>query len=314
MSAINNPHDKLFRASLQNKDVAKAFFERYLPKPIYSTLDTSTLTLNSNSYIDEQLKETLSDLVFNCRYRNKKGDANIILLVEHQSTPQRLMPFRVYHYMFNMLHRQLLEHLNSKQSVTKLPAVYALVFYHGEQTPYPFSMHLSDCFDDPYNIMNNLFLGEVPLVDVNEESDEELKSMKLLGIMALLLKYCRSKDCSQYLPILIEQLNSLDFIGPATLNSLDRFIHYLLTVGSVEDVAYLIEQSHQLVEPVRGEIMTIAEQLEARGAEKAEKQTREEVAIASLKEGIAPQTVAKISQLDLAFILKLKTRIDKDSQ
>ena len=65
---------------MQNKVVAKAFVERYLPTPILNVINTDSVKLENNSYIDEKLQETLSDLVFTCNYAEggSKTKANII--------------------------------------------------------------------------------------------------------------------------------------------------------------------------------------------------------------------------------------------
>ena len=105
----NKLHDKYLRASMQNMPVARAFFQHHLPDKVLKGLDLDTLKLKDGCYIDKDLQETLSDIVYDCRYKeNKDSDSNggeeakIVLLVEHQSTADPLMAFRVYHYMLNL--------------------------------------------------------------------------------------------------------------------------------------------------------------------------------------------------------------------
>lgn len=181
MVNITNPHDKYFRASMQEAAVYQPFFQQYLPKSLLSVMDVTQFKLGDSSYIDEDLQATFSDLVYSCRYGEQaSSQAKMILLVEHQSTPDKLMPFRVYHYLFNMLYKDLKGRPTSKAK-DKLPVVYALVFYHGKQTPYPYSLKLADCFDDPLNMMRKFFEEPVPLIDINQIGDDELKQQQLLG-------------------------------------------------------------------------------------------------------------------------------------
>jgi predicted transposase/invertase (TIGR01784 family) len=198
-----------------------------------------------------------------------------------------------------------------------LPVVYALVFYHGKQTPFPYSMSLADCFDDPLGIMSNMFNTPVPLIDVNQVSDEQLKQQKLLGIMTGALKYSRDKDIRPYLEWLMDSLNSMDLSKDLELKFIRTVLNYILNVGNTAEVEKFIKNGSQLPEPVRGEFMTIAEQLRAMGAEEGRVQGREEgkeegkeeVAINLLKDGADPHFVARISGLDLAVIIKLKAQI-----
>ena len=45
MADLANPHDKFFRATMQNTLVAQEFFERYLPTPVRKGLNFDTLKL-----------------------------------------------------------------------------------------------------------------------------------------------------------------------------------------------------------------------------------------------------------------------------
>ena len=311
-------HDSFFRAAMQNTVVAQEFFQYNLPPPVRDALDLSTARLKSSSYITDDLKETFSDLVYTCDYKKEvsDGEVRISLLVEHQSTAERLMPFRVFHYLFNLLYLLLKEDSDDKAK-EKLPAVYALVFYHGEQTPYPFSMNLADCFDDPLGIMNKMFENDVKLIDVNQITDDELAQQRLIGIVTSALKYIRVKDIAPHLLRLMEKLNSIDLSHPLAVNSIKALLaNYMLSVGKLADVEQFIKDARQLPEPTRGEIMTAAEQLQAmgeeRGMEKGLEKGREEVAMNLLKEGLDPRFVARNAKLELAVIVKLKAQLEKE--
>lgn len=316
MADLTNPHDKFFRVSMQNRVIAKAFFERYLPAPVQAAINLESLKLQSSSYLDDSLLETFSDLVFDCAYIDSEEvrDAKVVLLVEHQSTPQRLLPFRVYHYMFNLLYRELKERDSSKID-KKLPVVHTLVFYHGKQTPYPYSLRLADCFNDPHQLMGDWLTGIVPLVDLNQEEDEDLKQKQLFGIMALSLKHSRDKDIRRYFSQLAEILNRLDLSDYLALNFTKSVLNYLLGVGNAEDIEQFIDESWRLPEPVRGEFMTIAEQLKDIGREEGREEgrieTQEQVAIRLLKEGCETKFAAKIAGLELAVVLKLKAQLEQ---
>lgn len=314
-------HDAFFRASMQNDIVAQEFFQYHLPASIRNALDLKFSRLESSSYITDALKETFSDLVFTCRYKNDvtKTKARIALLVEHQSTADRLMPFRVFHYLFNLLYR-LSKEDSDDQPKDKLPAVYALVFYHGKQTPYPYSMNLLSCFDDPLGIMNKMFENDVALIDVNQVTDDELERQQLIGTVTSALKYSRVKDIAPHLLRLMKKINSMDLNHPLAVNSIKTLLaNYMLGVGKIANVEQFVKDVWQLPEPIRGELMTAAEQLEAigekkglkKGLEKGREEGREEVAINLLKEGTEPQFVARISGLELDVVLKLQAPLAK---
>ncbi|MFT4928950.1 MAG: putative transposase/invertase (TIGR01784 family) [Phenylobacterium sp.] len=314
-----SPHDKYFRSSMQNSAIARQFFHCHLPQQLRVGFNFNAMTQLNSTYIDDSLQETISDLVFSCPYDSEvneaedgESDVKLVLLVEHQSTPDRLMAFRVFHYLFNLLH-SLLKQQPESQSQHKLPAVYAMIFYHGKQTPYPYSMNLMDSFDDPLNIMQGMFSKPVHLVDINQVQDSELKKQQLLGIMSGALKHSRDRDISRYLLQLTDRLNSVDLSDDLALKFLRTTLNYLLGVGNTADVEQFIKGGLQLAEPVRGEFMTIAEQLRAMGAEegleKGLKKGRKEIAINLLEEGLDPHFVARNTGLELDVILKLKAKL-----
>ena len=309
-----NPHDKFFRSSMQNAPIAQAFFQHHLPEQIRNGLNFNAIKLENSTYIDDDLQETISDLVFSCDYieanesNNGSGAAKVVLLVEHQSTPERFMAFRVYHYLFNMLY-SLLKQRPKEQAKDPFPAVYALVFYHGKQTPYPYSMKLSDCFDDPLDIMQNMFENPVHLIDVNQLQDDKLKQQQLLGIMTSALKHSRDRNIGRYLLQLMQDLNSMDLEDHLALKFIRTVLNYLLGVGNATNVEHFMKESWRLPEPIRGEFMTIAEKLRAMGAEEGLEKGKEEVAINLLKDGSTPEFIARITGLELTLIVKLQAQL-----
>jgi predicted transposase YdaD len=89
---INNKprHDKLFRKALENPIVAHEFIEAHLPKEILQRLDTKTLTLEKESFVEPDLTNSISDVLFSCKMEAKANNGNnyykdsyIYLLLEH---------------------------------------------------------------------------------------------------------------------------------------------------------------------------------------------------------------------------------------
>ena len=111
MVDLIKPHDKYFRAAMQHELVSRAFFQHHLPDILRNGLDLDTLEQLDSCYVHKDLQETQSDIVYDCCYKEayespdgSHKKAKVILLVEHQSSPDLLMPFRwsdisVYHYI-----------------------------------------------------------------------------------------------------------------------------------------------------------------------------------------------------------------------
>lgn len=67
----NNPHDNFFKEIFTVLENAIDFLMGILPEDILHELDISSLRLDNNSYVDEELDEFYSDLVYDC-YTNEK--------------------------------------------------------------------------------------------------------------------------------------------------------------------------------------------------------------------------------------------------
>lgn len=71
------------------------------------------------------------------------GDGYIHVLIEHQSTPDRHVAFRLMRYAVAAMQR----HLDAGHK--KLPLVIPVLFYTGRRSPYPYSTDWRQEFDDP---------------------------------------------------------------------------------------------------------------------------------------------------------------------
>ena len=58
----NTPHDKNFKVSLSNIEVAKEFLKIHLPRQVFKTIKLNTLSTCPNSYITPDLQQCLSDV------------------------------------------------------------------------------------------------------------------------------------------------------------------------------------------------------------------------------------------------------------
>lgn len=91
------PHDAIFRQMVTQKEVARDFLQLYLPAPFLSICDLNTLQLASGSFIEEDLRSSDSDILYSLQTRH--GAGYIYALIEHQSSPDKLMAFRLMRYM-----------------------------------------------------------------------------------------------------------------------------------------------------------------------------------------------------------------------
>ena len=77
--------------------------------------------------------EMESDLLFRAAVHGSPGEeAFVYVLWEHQRHPDSWMPFRVWRYVA-AVYRELIREKKDLQSGNKLPFVYPVVLYQGEE-------------------------------------------------------------------------------------------------------------------------------------------------------------------------------------
>ena len=212
------------------------------------------------------------------------------------------------------MHHYLLNFLNSfrKQNPDKaLPAVYAVVFYNGERSPYPYSFALQNCFDDPLGIMEEVLYYDLHLIDVNQLTDKELKQQEWAGPLALAMKHIRKKDLTD---TALEILAAI----PWPMNRceeqelLKSLLDYLFSTGNIDDTKNFFFAINQAQIPTRlmSELMNFEEAVKAMVVEecmeKGMQRAKRETALKLLAEGSEIAFVHKITALPINEIEELK--------
>lgn len=182
-----SPHDRFTRSLMSNPKVAEEFFKKNLPAHIQKAIDFSSLKLQKESYIDDNLKLQIADLLCSVEFNGQPGF--LYLLLEHASKPDPLLPFRMLKYMVSIQ-----DHHLKVTKTNKLPLVYPLILYTGEK-PYTYSMDLFDLFpSEERALAKETLTSPYHLIDLTQVSDEELKQYLWFGTMALVLKHIHDSD------------------------------------------------------------------------------------------------------------------------
>src|SRR5690606_30291324 len=186
MSSIRPRHDEFIKKAFENPMVAREFFDSYLPKNIKSLLDFDTLNLQKESFIDQSLKNSFSDILFSVNFGNTKG--YLYILLEHQTKPDHFMALRLFKYMINIIDRHQIENPNDKQ----LPLIYPLIFYSGKRK-YNASRNLWDLFTNP-TLAKDFWVSDHQLINLHEIPDNQLKERIWAGTMQFFMKHIMERD------------------------------------------------------------------------------------------------------------------------
>lgn len=134
------PHDAVFRQMLTQKEVARDFLQIHLPEAFLNICDMDTLTLESGSFIEDDLHTSYSDILYSLQTTH--GPSYVYALIEHQSKPDKFMAFRLMRYAIAAMQH----HLNAGHKT--LPLVVPILFYHGMESPWPYTLNWHHLFSE----------------------------------------------------------------------------------------------------------------------------------------------------------------------
>ena len=102
MAEIDNPHDKFFKEMFGQPDIAADFIANYLPAEVVGELDLSAPELVKDSFVDANLQEHFSDLLYKVKLRGAKAEAFIFFLFEHKSVPDAWVALQILRYLLEI--------------------------------------------------------------------------------------------------------------------------------------------------------------------------------------------------------------------
>ncbi|ELZ0425761.1 Rpn family recombination-promoting nuclease/putative transposase [Salmonella enterica] len=279
----NTPHDAFFKQFLIHPDTTRDFLDIHLPAEIRGICDLDTLRLESSHSVEESLKEQYSDVLYSVKMQGTSGYIHV--LIEHQSTADKKMAFRMMRYAIAAMHRLL------KDENGPLPLVVPLLFYQGKTSPYPLSMSWLDMFALP-ELARRIYSEPFPLVDITVIPDDDIMQHRRIALLERLVT-----------------LISAEYTTESQLNSL---LSYMVQRGHTDQPqVFYRELANRL--PQEESMMTLAEWFEEQGMQKGGREgmlegkreglqegkteERRNIARRMLESGMTREAVAQITTL-----------------
>ncbi|HGJ5866405.1 Rpn family recombination-promoting nuclease/putative transposase [Arsenophonus nasoniae] len=249
------PHDAVFKQFLSEKETAKDFFDIWLSDEIKALCNLDSLKVESGSFIDSEMKNYQSDILYSVS--TTKGNGYIYVLIEHQSTPDKLIAWRLMRYSMAAMQKHLED--GNKQ----LPLVFPILFYCGEQSPHPYSTNWLDCFEDR-KLAESIYTHPFKLADVTTLDDGEIMQHKRIALLELIQKHIRRRDMTELLDSIVKLLSYNYY----TDNQVITMFNYLIQEGNAHKPMEFITEIAKQSEKHEGALMTIAQQIEEIGIQK----------------------------------------------
>lgn len=280
MAEAASPHDAVFKTFLSRVETARDFMILHLPPELIKLCRLETLRLESGSFIEDDLRPYYNDILYSLQTTTGRGYIHV--LIEHQSSPDKHMAFRLMRYAIAAMQR----HLDAGHKT--LPLVIPLLFYQGRRSPYPWSLNWLDDFSEP-DAARQLYNHPFPLVDITIIPDEEIMQHRSMAALTLVQKHIRRRDLAQ----LQDKLAKLIIMGHMSGQQMTVLVNYLAQAGQSRDVQRLLYGLAQRV-PQHGEkLMTLAEEMKLIGRRRA----MQEVAKAMMARGFDRSIIMEITGL-----------------
>ena len=297
---IDHPHDRLFRTVFSDAAEAAGLLQTALPAELRDEIDWSTLNLRDGTFLDEALRGSESDLLYEAAY-GKKGESRerrgrgdrrergghrgqrghrdrddrvwLYLLFEHQSTPDPWMPFRLLKYCCRIWEAEIRDGTRPGE----LRLIVPVVFYQGRRG-WRHSTKFADLFPEAVRGWRWLPGFEHVLVDQTGVGPEGVAGELKGRIAQLLMMAAYGRHTGAALEGAARLLAAL-FSGGA-LSYIRPFVLYVLATQEKWGSQAFDEALRRHGREQGGEIMSYAQQLleegRAEGWAKGRNQGREE--------------------------------------
>ncbi len=268
--------DRSTRWLFEDKEYVRDLVE-ILASELAACIDFSRLSQINRSFIPDSLREQESDMVFTAPFQTESGTDELLIyiLIEHQSTVDPIMGFRVLFYMVQIwdFQRRGWESDNVPKSQRRFRPILPIVYYTGEKQ-WSNPLTLDVIMDMPEVLARFVPKFDTLFLSVNETEAADLKETdQPLGWLLTVLQQ-ENAD--------IETLSTALFEAVPHVKHLRKAIAYLVLLilhrrpaAEHEDLIRLVEQqAHDMEVENMAKSMAdvLREQGEARGETRAKRE------------------------------------------
>lgn len=202
---ITNIHDAFFKRALGDPLLASTFLREHLPPELAGLLGPRTPEPVPCSFVDESLREHLSDLLFRVQLKGSR-DGLAYILMEHKSSPDQGARLQLLRYVVRVLSQSYEQ--NNRQ--LPLPPVLPLLAHQGPQG-WTISCEFADLFGTvPIALRPYLPSFRHVLVDLAPLEDRALSAEMRLRAFLKALKYRQRPDLNDCIGVVLAEAPALE--------------------------------------------------------------------------------------------------------
>lgn len=303
---IRHPHDSMVGAVLRDLAEARGFLQVHLPAELSAALDWSTLNLRETSFVDEELRRSEADFLYEIEQDGSEQSVWIYVLLEHQSTPGRWIRFRLLKYCCRIWDMNLAE----QPTPSELRPIVPLVFYQGERR-WSYSTEFADLFAESVREWPWVPRFTHELIDQTDMQPEDVQGDLKTRLMQLLLLAAYHPD-RPWRNLVVQLLNTLSSLPPSGgIDYIRVFLVYILRTQDRETIESLQETLRRQTPQVGEDLMTYAQELLAEGRAEGKMRNQVEVIEGLLQEGMAWPAIERVTGLNEDQFQVLKQQVEE---
>ena len=287
-----------------------------IPSGTASTFDKlrwTTLIRQDGTFIDEELRESQTDLLYRIERTETGQPMSVYVLLEHQSSPDRLMPFRLLKYCCRIWD----DDLKSQPERHELRPIVPVVFYQ-ETRSWTYSTEFADLFPEAARSWPWLPHFTHVLLDQTALAPEAVVGNVKARIAQLLMMAAFGHRTQEALRLAAVLAASPEASGES--DNLDPFLLYLTTTQGSEGIDTFKETMQRHGIDIGEKLMTYAQELlaegeakgraegEAKGRAEGEQHARVEIVEGFLRVGVAWDVIEAATGLTEAGFQALKAQ------
>ena len=260
------------------------------------TTDMESIKPSPTSFVSRNNRKFISDMVFEAKIAGKKG--YFVFIIEHQSSPEKLMPVRFLEYTVCGIRLQL-----DATGKDTFPLIVPFIVYQSDK-PYPYSTDIRDLVDAPRELVDKYFLTPVQMIDLAKEPYERfVDNVSLFNMVAYTMKVVKSKQPNEFKAV----LRLASDVDPEGMHKITDFVlEYLVSeMQKVTDKDDVIEMVDWLPAPLGEKVMTLAQHWEYQGMQQGMQKGIRETALNMLKKNCDISFVSEVTGLSLAELKEL---------
>src|SRR6056297_565884 len=317
---VHQPHDKGYKYILTIKQEFLKLLKGFIKEKWVDTIEEDNIVRIDKSFIDNHFQSKEADIVY--RYKNGEDETIFYILLEHQSTVDNKMMFRLLTYMMEICRYYLNENKLSiapqeedeeqekpiERKPFKIPAIIPIVLHTGSQkwkAPTAFKDIIKEAERFNEHILNFNSL----LIDTSQIGDEAFLKQK--SVNALVMYLDKAKSLEEFLekyPVIAMIVNQL---SPQEKRMLTKWVDDIFKQRFDQKTVKKIERILQEKDPTEvKKMITNLERVIKReqdqrynegrqeGIEKGREEEKKETAINFYKMGLTLDQIAQGTGLD----------------